>query len=265
MSINITERQLPHQYEKYAVDMDRVKQKIKQADKDNATVAGNDAVDISKAGRNALENKISALSRAGQNKAAGKLSPVSSFNVMSDFERAVSAEKEEGVKSNTFDYHVNQMVSAYKRMRNGIEEKYADTDREQQYYVADDGSIQKLTKEKELEMLDKAYEKHSKFMAASTEIWSNLQDCKPQITYHSKSADITQSVSTDNIRKRGIKEQAYQAFMSAVNNENIRLLSQSKEGLSNIKLDFDISKSARNELNHIWDYYKAATKGIVLK
>ena len=265
MSINITERQLPHQYEKYAVDMDRVKQKIKQADKDNATVAGNDAVDISKAGRNALENKISALSRAGQNKAAGKLSPVSSFNVMSDFERAVSAEKEEGVKSNTFDYHVNQMVSAYKRMRNGIEEKYADTDREQQYYVADDGSIQELTKEKELEILDKAYEKHSKFMAASTEIWSNLQDFKPQITYHSKSADITQSVSTDNTRKRGIKEQAYQAFMSAVNNENIRLLSQSKEGLSNIKLDFDISKSARNELNHIWDYYKAATKGIVLK
>ena len=103
---------------------------------------------------------------------------------MSDFERAVSAEKEEGVKSNTFDYHVNQMVSAYKRMRNGIEEKYADTDREQQY---------------------------------------------------------------------------------SVNNENIRLLSQSKEGLGNIKLDLGISKSVRNELNHIWDYYKAAAKGIVLK
>ena len=255
MSINITERQLPHQYEKYVVDMDRVKQKIKQADKDNATVAGNDAVDISRAGRNALENKISALSRAGQNKAVGKLSPVSSFSVMSDFERAVSAEKEEGVKSNTFDYHVNQMVSAYKRMRNGIEEKYADTDREQQYYVADDGSIQKLTKEKELEMLDKAYEQHSKFMATSTEIWSNLQDFKPQITYHSKSTDTAQSISTDNIGKSGMKEQAYQAFMSAVNNENIRLLSQSKDGLSNIKLGLGITVSMRNELNHIWDYY----------
>ena len=255
MSINITERQLLHQYEKYVVDMDRVKQKIKQADKDNTAVTVNDAVDISKAGRNALENKISALSRAGQNKAAGKLSPVSSFSVMSDFERAVSAEKEEEVMNNTFDYHVNQMVSAYKRMRNGIEEKYADTDREQQYYVADDGSIQELTKEKELEILDKAYEKHSKFMAASTEIWSNLQDFKPQITYHSKSADITQSVSTDNIRKRGIKEQAYQAFMSAVNNENIRLLSQSKDGLSNIKLGLGIPASSRNELNRIWDYH----------
>ena len=148
MSINVTEGQLPHQYEKYVVDMDRAKQKIEQVDKDNITVTGNDTVDISKAGRNALEKKIYALGSAGQNKPAGKLSPVNSFSVMSDFERAVSAEKEEEVMNNTFDYHVNQMVSAYKRMRNGIEEKYADTDREQQYYVANDGSIQELTKEK---------------------------------------------------------------------------------------------------------------------
>lgn len=265
MSINITERQRSCQHENYVVDMDRIRQESKRADRSNDIVIRNDTVDISRAGRNALENKMSALSRAGQNKAAGKLSPVSSFSVISDFERAVSAEKEEGIKSNTFDYHVNQMVSTYKRMRNGIEEKYADTDREQQYYVADDGSIQKLTKEKELAMLEKAYEKHSKFMAASTEIWGNLQGFKPQITYHSKSADTVQSVSADNTGNSGMKEQAYQAFMSAVNNENIRLLSQSKDGLSNIKLDLGISRSARNELNHIWDYYKAATKGIVLK
>ncbi len=255
MSINVTEGQLPHQYEKYVVDMDRVKQKIEQVDKDNVAVTGNDTVDISKAGRNALEKKIYALGSTGQNKPAGKLSSVSSFSVMSDFERAVSAEKEEGIKSNTFDYHVNQMVSAYKRMRSGIEEKYADTDREQQYYVADDGSIQELTKEKELEMLNKAYEKHSKFMAASTEIWSNLQDFKPQTTYYSMSADTAQSVSADNTGKSGMKEQAYQAFMSAVNNENIRLLLQSKDGLRNIRLSLGIPASERNELNRIWDYY----------
>ena len=265
MSINVTEGQLPHQYEKYVVDMDRVKQKIEQVDKDNAAVTGNDTVDISKAGRNALEKKIYALGSAGQNKPAGKLSPVNSFSVMSDFERAVPAEKEEEVMSNIFDYHVNQMVSAYKRMRNGIEEKYADTDKEQQYYVADDGSIQELTKEKELEMLDKAYEKHSKFMAASTEIWNNLQGFKPQTAYHSMSDGTSQSVSLNDTGKSGMKEQAYQAFMYSVNNENIRLLSQSKEGLSNIKLDLGISKSVRNELNHIWDCYKSAAKGIVLK
>ena len=97
MSINVTEGQLPHQYEKYVVDMDRAKQKIEQVDKDNITVTGNDTVDISKAGLNALEKKIYALDSAGQNKPAGKLSPVNSFSVMSDFERAVSAEKEEEV------------------------------------------------------------------------------------------------------------------------------------------------------------------------
>ena len=255
MSINITERQRLCQHENYVVDMDRTRQESKWADRSNGIVIRNDTVDISRAGRNALENKMSALSRAGQIKAAGKLSPVSSFSVISDFERAVSSEKEEGVKSNTFDYHVNQMVSAYKRMRSGIEEKYADTDREQQYYVADDGSIQELTKEKELEMLNKAYEKHSKFMAASTEIWSNLQDFKPQTTYYSMSADTAQSVSADNTGKSGMKEQAYQAFMSAVNNENIRLLLQSKDGLRNIRLSLGIPASERNELNRIWDYY----------
>ena len=114
-------------------------------------------------------------------------------------------------------------------------------------------------------MLDKAYEKHSKFMAVSTEIWSNLQDFKPQTAYHSMSDDTAQSVSLNDTGKSGMKEQAYQAFMYSVNNENIRLLSQSKEDLSNIKLDLGISKSVRNELNHIWDYYKAAAKGIVLK
>ena len=72
---------------------------------------------------------------------------------------------------------------------------------------------------------------------------------------HSKSADTAQSISTDNTGKSGMKEQAYQAFMSAVNNENIRLLSQSKDGLSNIKLGLGITVSMRNELNHIWDYY----------
>lgn len=43
--------------------------------------------------------------------------------------------------------------------------------------------------------------------------------------------------------------------MSAVNNENIRLLLQSKDGLRNIRLSLGIPASARNELNRIWGYY----------
>lgn len=174
---------------------------------------------------------------------------------MDDFEKAVLEQKQHGVKSNAFDFHVNQMVSAYRKMQNEIEEKYADTDREQQYYVADDGSIQELTKEKELAMLDNAYEHHSKFMAASTEIWGNLQGFKPQIAYQSKGADIIPSVSAEKTERMGIKEQTYQAFMSAVNKDNIKLLLQSKESLRNLKLNLGISTSVRSELNHIWDYY----------
>lgn len=63
MSVNITERQLPHQYEKYVVDMDRFRRESKHADGDNTTAIQNDTVDISKAARNALKNKMSVLSR----------------------------------------------------------------------------------------------------------------------------------------------------------------------------------------------------------
>ena len=38
-------------------------------------------------------------------------------------------------------------------------------------------------------MLDEAYNAHSLFMATSTQIWSELQDFKAKITYHSGSAE----------------------------------------------------------------------------
>ena len=223
------------------VNADGIRQKLQQG-KNGNPVQKNDTVDISKAGRDALSNKMSSLFGTGKRTEIKSLSPVSSQSMINDFESAVSLEKGDGTKSDTFDRHVNQMVSAYQQMRDQIEEKYADADKEQQYYVADDGSIQELTKEKELEMLDRAYAKHSEFMAGSTEIWSNLQDFEPQIAYQSK----------NNIKKDDIKNQAYQAFMSAVNDENLKLLSQEKEGF---KLNLGISASVRNELNRIWDYY----------
>jgi len=46
------------------------------------------------------------------------------------------------------------------------------------------GKIEELTKEKELDMLNQAYENHSNFMATSTEIWSELQDFTPSVVYH---------------------------------------------------------------------------------
>ena len=40
--------------------------------------------------------------------------------------------------------------------------------------MTESGKIEELTKEKELDMLNQAYENHSNFMATSTEIWSEM-------------------------------------------------------------------------------------------
>ena len=42
-------------------------------------------------------------------------------------------------------------------------------------------------------MLDHAYETHSKLMATSTQIWSELQDFKVQINYHSSNSETEKS------------------------------------------------------------------------
>ena len=93
-------------------------------------------------------------------------------------------EDTESVKTDSFEHHVNRMAEAYNKMKNSIEEKYAEQDYEPEYYVTESGKIEELTKEKELDMLNQAYENHSNFMATSTEIWSELQDFTPSVVYH---------------------------------------------------------------------------------
>ena len=138
------------------------------------------------------------------------------------------------------------MASAYQLLKDRIEEKYAASGAGKEYYTAEDGSTQELTKEKELEMLDKAYETHSRFMAANTQIWSELQDFKAQTVYHSGGSEKEAAA---------VKEQAYYAFMDAVSEKNGGRLKQEKGSLNQFRLDLGISPSARNTLNGIWDYY----------
>lgn len=213
-----------------------------------------------------------------------KLSSINSgsYGIMNDFERIMSElgggsvsddlitkdysqksvdalkakfEKEEGTgtDTDTFDSYVNKMASAYQLMKDRIEEKYAASDRQKEYYIAADGSTQELTKEKELEMLDNAYETHSRFMATSTQIWGELQDFKVQIVYHS--SGVKTETSPTKEQNAGVKEQAYNAFMSAINEKNSGLLKQEKGSLNHFRLDLGISSSARNLLNSIWDYH----------
>ncbi len=162
-------------------------------------------------------------------------------------------EIEEGTRTDTFDSYVNKMASAYQLMKDRIEEKYAASDKQKEYYVAADGSTQELTKEKELEMLDNAYETHSRFMATSTQIWSELKDFKVQINYHSSAAKT--ETATAKKQNADTEEQAYNAFMSAINEKNSGLLKQEKGSLNHFRLDLGISPSERNTLNGIWDYY----------
>lgn len=280
MDINNLQRTPSYSYQ---VDVDRIKQRLQQTDKNSvANQRQSDSVDISEKGRRALREKMSATGKTGQNEDITKLSPMNfgSSGIMSDFEKIMSEleggavsndfvskdysqesvdvlkakfEKEEGTKTDTFDSYVNKMASAYQLMKDRIEKKYAATDRQKEYYVAADGSTQELTKEKELEMLDHAYETHSKLMATSTQIWSELQDFKVQINYHSSNSE-TEKSETKN-QNAGVKEQAYKAFMSAISKENGGMLKQKTGSLNHFRLNLGVSSSARNVLNGIWDYY----------
>lgn len=245
----------------YQVDTDKIKQRILQPDKDRAANHHqNDSVDISDEGLNALKEKISSIGHIGQAGGMKELASISSgaYGVMNEFEKIMSEldgefEKEEGTKTNTFDSYVNKMAAAYQLMKERIEEKYTMPDKQKEYYAAEDGSMQELTKEKELEMLDKAYETHSSFMATSTQIWSELQDFKTQTVYHSSGTETDASATKK--QNTDIKEQAYNAFISAINKENIGLLKQKQGDLNNLHLNLGISSSTRNILNGIWDYY----------
>lgn len=273
MDINNLQRTLPQSYH---VDVGRIRERIQQADKGIA--AGKrqgDSVDISGEGRRVLREKMSAAKRMEPSGDIGKLSPINSgaYGMMNDFEKVMSElgggsvsdefvtkdysqedvdalkarfEETEGAKTDTFDSYVNKMASAYQLLKDRIEEKYAASGAGKEYYTAEDGSTQELTKEKELEMLDKAYETHSRFMATNTQIWSELQGFKAQTVYHSGGSEKEAAA---------VKEQAYYAFMDAVSEKNGGRLKQEKGSLNQFQLDLGISLSARNTLNGIWDYY----------
>lgn len=273
MDINNLQRTLPQSYH---VDAGRIRERLQQADKGIA--AGKrqgDSVDISGEGRRVLREKMSAAKRMEPSGDIGKLSPINSgaYGMMNDFEKVMSElgggsvsdefvtkdysqedvdalkarfKETEGAKTDTFDSYVNKMASAYQLLKDRIEEKYAASGGGKEYYTAEDGSTQELTKEKELGMLDKAYETHSRFMATNTQIWSELQGFKAQTVYHSGGSEKEAAV---------VKEQAYRAFMGAVSEKNGGRLKQEKGSLSQFRLDLGISPSARNALNGIWDYY----------
>lgn len=231
MTANIIERQSQIQYEKYTIDTDRLTQRFQQKNMEQSTAnekSRRDTVDISEDARKALEE----LRKQDNIEIAGTVESdrlCMELKVYEDYEKAVMAETREKVTSGNFDRHVDKMMSAYQKMKNAIEEKYTDADED---------------KNKQLELLDKAYENHSKLMAGFTETMYDLRDFTSQITYYSNKNAIDQQVQTkpekpvftDKWKKGEIWNQAYSAFLSSID----------KSGA--------VSQE-RTELNRIWDYY----------
>jgi hypothetical protein len=249
-----------------------------------------DMIDISEAGRKALNKKLSALNRLGEDVNIKKLSSVSSIGYFNDFEKTLSSlssndtvsldfttenysqekvdtlkekfEKEDGVQTDSFSRYTNKMAAAYNLMSELIDDKYTDADRVTEYYIADDGSIQELTKEKENEMLEKAYVSHSVFMSASTEIWNSIKNANFHEIYYqngkSAASDIKeeqQDFSVVETEKDEIKNSAYKAFMAAIRKDNINILSSMAGSWNHVKLNLGVSNSELSNLNQIWDYY----------
>lgn len=191
------------------------------------------------------------------------LSSVSSMDYVNRFENEVTEvfakeDTTQGVKLDTFEHHVNRMAEAYNKIKNSIEEKYAEQDYELEYYVTESGKIEELTKEKELDMLNQAYENHSNFMATSTEIWSELQDFTPSVVYHKGSEQNIgeNQENTAKSKEKGlIKNSAYQAFLSAIQSDNQKLSQQYSGDWKDLRLNLNVSDGDRKMLNGIWDYY----------
>ena len=285
--MNMRVNGLPSQYIGYKVDVNKIRNNI---EKQNEAESFGDRAVISEEGKRALEASMEEVEKQRNIDRIRHLSSVSSYGYKSDFEKALSDlgqgsisdeyltgnyekeisniaskfEKEEGEKTDSFDRHVNKAVSVFNMMRDKIEAKYADSQRKVEYYVADSGEIEELTREKELEMLEEAYANHSTFMATSTEIWADLQDFTPSIVYHkvNKQSDEELSVNESGKeevierREKGqIKDMVSKAFLSAISDENRISLSQYESSLNHYKLKLGISALERERLNGIWDFY----------
>ena len=160
--------------------------------------------------------------------------------------------EEEGTRTDTFSKYTNKMVAAYNIMSETIEEKYADPNHETEYYIAPDGRVQELTKEKEQEMLDQAYSRQSEFMATSMEIWNDLSGVE-MYTHYDSGKTVPHSMPEGNGKNAGekivnapkgeIKNAVYQAFMSAIGGNNVSKLMGTGGSWNHVKLDLDVSSS----------------------
>ena len=180
-------------------------------------------------------------------------------NVLMSDAVASRFEKQEGTSSGSFERYADKMALTYDIMKESIEAKYADPNHKTEYYIETDGRLEKLTKEKELELLDKAYENQSRLMAVSTEIWADLKEHSVNSNENLMDAakQAKASASPDKFPKGGLADKVFKAFMSAIRISNRELLGQTDGMLNGVFLNLDISEKDRRFTNEIWDYMAA--------
>lgn len=159
MNVNLNSKLISN-YAETKIDADKIKQRInEQHYKD---LDKTDKITISEEGRNAFEETMNEQRDQAIPHIEGKLSPVSRQYYVDLFGETLQKTK----KSKNMDELFIKMESLYEEMAKEIESKY-DNLQEEEYFVSQNGKIEKLSKEKELDLLQFAYESHMELMTNS--------------------------------------------------------------------------------------------------
>lgn len=164
MNVNLSSN-LIAKYNEITIDMDKVKQSISEQNVENPQKK--DEIYISEEGKIALEENLSEFRGETVPHIKGKFSEISRQYYVDTFgEKLITSEK-----SKDMDAFFNKMKTLYHEMQVDIEAKYDNDKQEEVYCISRNGGIEALTKDKEMELLDYAYETHKMLMKNSMKIW----------------------------------------------------------------------------------------------
>lgn len=168
MNVNVCSN-LIAKYNETRIDVDKVKQRLNEQNSESTKKT--DEVCISEEGKIALEEKMTEVLAEITPHIEGKLSDISSQYYVDVFgEKLIASEK-----SKDMDAYFKKMKTIYHEMQEDIETKYNNDKQEEVYFISQNGVIEELTKEKELGLLDYAYESHKTLMENSMKIWKDYR------------------------------------------------------------------------------------------
>ena len=152
MNVNLNSN-LFARYDEMKIDVDKIKQRFTEQSLED--IDKTDKVSISAEGKAILEEKMSEQHKTSIPHIQGNLSNASRQYYVDTFGQRLQMSS----KSRNMDEFFLKMKTLHEEMRKEIEAKY-DNSQEEEYYVAQNGTIEELTKEKELDMLHFAFERH---------------------------------------------------------------------------------------------------------